>query len=95
MRFYAFMRTTVEFPPDLLRQAKIQAAARGESLKSLLTRAVAAELGRVAGMAPRRRLALPLIGDPKAPPVRVTGADLAKALADQEAARAVLQDGRR
>src|SRR5262249_4822280 len=46
--FYAFMRTTVELPPELMKKAKAQAAARGESLKTLLTRAVASELGRSA-----------------------------------------------
>ena len=38
------MRTTVVLPPDLLRQAKIRAAERGESLKSFMTRAADAEL---------------------------------------------------
>src|SRR2546423_11622465 len=44
--FYAFMRTTVDFPGDLVRRAKARAAARGESLKTLLTRAVASEVGQ-------------------------------------------------
>ena len=43
--FYAFMRTTIEFAPALIRAAKARSAERGESLKAFLTRAVAAELG--------------------------------------------------
>src|SRR5580765_3417696 len=42
---YAFMRTTVELPPELMRAAKARSAELGESLKSLFARAVAAELG--------------------------------------------------
>lgn len=40
------MRTTVMLPPDLLRAAKARAAQRGETFKSLLTRALETELGR-------------------------------------------------
>jgi hypothetical protein len=34
------MRTTVELPPHVMRAAKARSAERGESLKTLLTRAV-------------------------------------------------------
>jgi hypothetical protein len=88
VRFYVFMRTTVELPSDLLRRAKAQAASRGESLKALLTRAVATELGKDArGRAPRRRVSLPLFGDPEGPLVDVTSSDIARALAQGDAAR--------
>ncbi len=84
------MRTTVDLSPDLFRRAKATAARRGESLKSLVTRAIAAEVGPVAGTndAPRRRVELPLFGDTTAAPVHVSGRDLARALADADAARA-------
>lgn len=77
------MRTTVDVPSELLRRAKALAAARGESLKALFTRAVAAEVGAaVEGLrqAPRR-VALPLFGDPSRPKVNLTNADVARALA--------------
>jgi hypothetical protein len=83
-RSYVLMRTTVELPPDLLRRAKVRAAERGESLEALLTRAVAAELGREDAATHRRRVALPLVGDPNAPPVQLTNADLARAMAADE-----------
>jgi hypothetical protein len=81
------MRTTVELPPELFRRAKARAAARGESLKTLLTRAVAAEVGRDRGTVVRRRVKLPLFGDPKGPAVYLRASDLARALADQDVAR--------
>lgn len=85
---YAFVRTTVELPEDLLRRAKVRAAEQGESLKSLLTRAVAAELGRQDGARSRRRVVLPLFGDPAAPPIRLTNTDVARALAAADATAA-------
>lgn len=81
------MRTTVELPPELMRAAKARSAERGESLKSLLTRAVAAELQLQAtprGQATRVRL--PLFGETPGPRVKLTNADLARALADDDAA---------
>ena len=80
------MRTTVELPPALFRRAKARAAARGESLKALLTRAVAAEVGQDRDVA-ARRMRLPLFGDPTGPKVDLDAADLARALADADAAR--------
>ncbi len=84
----AFMRTTVEFAPALMRAAKARSAERGESLKTLLTRAVAAELGvvRVAS-ADRPRVVLPLFGASTGPRVSPSNADLERALADADAAQ--------
>jgi hypothetical protein len=79
------MRTTVDLPSELQRQAKARAALRGESLKTLLTRAVAAELDREAR--PRQRVALPVFGDVAGPVVNVTSASIARALATDETAR--------
>jgi hypothetical protein len=82
------MRTTVELPPGLLRQAKALAAQRGETLKALLTRAVAAELGQAHDRRDvRARVDLPLLGTPGAPPVHLRAADLERALADIDALR--------
>jgi hypothetical protein len=66
----------------------MRAAGRGESLKTLLTRAVAAELGQGNETTTRRRLELPLFGDSTGPPVDLSGVDLARVLADDDAARA-------
>lgn len=63
----------------------MRAAARGESLKTLLTRAVAAELSQGHEEARPRRVELPLFGDPAAPPVDLIALDLAKALAEDDA----------
>jgi hypothetical protein len=79
------MRTTVELPPELMKKAKAHAAARGESLKALLTRAVASELGistRSGESASCVRL--PLFGNPKRKPVNVSGRDIELALSDEE-----------
>jgi hypothetical protein len=79
------MRTTVELPPDLMKQAKAKAAARGETLKTLLTRAVAAELGKgqhLHGNASRAEL--PLFGNPKAKSVAISNTEIARALAQDD-----------
>ena len=79
------MRTTVELPPDLMRAAKARSAESGESLKSLLTRAVEAELQAAAMKSPRAlRVRLPLFGSAKRPRVRLTNADLERALAEAD-----------
>jgi len=69
-----------------MRAAKARSAESGESLKALLTRAVAAELGAPAirrGKA--ARVSLPLFGQDDGTPVRVTSADIEQALADSDA----------
>lgn len=85
--FYAFMRTTVELPPELMRAAKARSAERGESLKSLLTRAVAAELGMsaVSARKPAGRVQLPLLASSKRPRLRITNRFLEEALAAADA----------
>jgi|GEM_PF-1114926 len=84
--FYAFMRTTVELPPELMREAKARAAAQGESLKTFLTRAVTSELGRSRHSRETGiRVRLPLFGNPKRKAVDVTGEHIARALADADA----------
>ncbi len=89
------MRTTVELPPDLMRAAKARSAESGESLKSLLTRAVAAELELPAmRRAEKARVRLPLFGSPTGTPVRLTNADLERALAGADAANAATPTSR-
>ncbi|NQW03171.1 MAG: hypothetical protein HQ485_04005 [Acidobacteria bacterium] len=79
------MRTTVELDPALMRAAKARSAERGESLKSLLARAVAAELEAVPVQAATAKVSLPLFGSAKGSKVRLTSADLERALADADA----------
>lgn len=80
------MRTTVELPPELMRAAKARSAERGEPLKSLFARAVAAELGAESDRpGARGRVRLPLIGGAGAR-VNPSSGDLARALADADAA---------
>jgi hypothetical protein len=79
------MRTTVELPPDLMRAAKARSAESGESLKTLLTRAVAAELETHAvrrGL--KARVVLPLFGGPSGPRIRLSNADVERAVADAD-----------
>jgi len=81
------MRTTVELPPDLMRAAKARSAESGESLKTLLTRAVAAELDtHVVRRSQKTRVTLPLFGGSAGPRVRPSNADLERALADADIA---------
>ena len=80
------MRTTVELPPELLRAAKARSAERGESLKALLTRAVAAELGQSPSRSEgRARVTLPLFGASSGPRAQPSSADLERALAEADA----------
>jgi hypothetical protein len=80
------MRTTVEFPVELFRKAKARAASRGESLKTLITRAVVAEIGeeQTAGSG---HVTLPLFGSPKGRRINVGAEDVARALAKDDVAR--------
>ena len=89
------MRTTVELPPELMRAAKARSAERGESLKSLLTRAVAAELDVHHRPGSRGRVTLPLFGRAIGRSVRLSNADLERALTDADLAIAASTGGRR
>ncbi len=79
------MRTTVELPPTLLRAAKARAAERGESLKTLFTRAVMHELGR-SHAALDHQAVWPLIASGRKGTVHVTNDDLARIDASDDAA---------
>ena len=75
------MRTTIDMPDALMRAAKARAAEHGESLKDLVNRALAHELGLPS--VPKRktgRVVLPLIARDAAPAVLVTNDDIASAL---------------
>jgi hypothetical protein len=75
------MRTTIDMPPALMRAAKARAAERGESLKELVNRAVAHEVGVPATAKGKMgRVALPLIARDAPPTVLVTNEDIEAAL---------------
>ncbi len=72
------MRTTIEMPPTLMRAAKARAAEEGESLKDLVNRAVAREVGLPATPKGKTgRVTLPLIAPDATPNVLVTNDDIA------------------
>jgi hypothetical protein len=82
------MRTTIDMPDALMRAAKARAAERGESLKDLVNRALAHELGLPS--APKRktgRVAFPLIAHDAVPAVLVTNDDIAAALEAEDVER--------
>jgi hypothetical protein len=68
-----------------MKQAKARAAARGESLKTLLTRAVASELGKARHPGERAsRVSLPLFGNSKGKLINISSEDIARALANDD-----------
>jgi hypothetical protein len=82
------MRTTVELPTKLLKEAEARAASRRESLNTLLIRAVAAELGKACPpLGSASRVKLPLFGDAKDEPVNVSRKQIARTLEEDDIAR--------
>jgi len=82
------MRTTIDMPDALMRAAKARAAEHGESLKDLVNRALAHELGLPS--VPKQktgRVTLPLIARGAAPTVLVTSDDIADALDAEDVER--------
>ena len=82
------MRTTIDVPDALMREAKARAAAHGETLKDLVNRALAHELGLPS--APKRktgRVTLPLVARDAAPAILVTNDDIADALEAEDVER--------
>jgi len=90
------MRTTIDLPTNLFRRAKARAAERGETLKSLVTRALAVELGHAEeSRTTRARVVLPLFGRPGGPTVKLRNVDLERALAHDDALKAAPPGRRR
>jgi len=84
------MRTTIDLPPTLMRAAKARAAEHGESLKDLVNRAVAHEVGLPATPKGKRgRVILPLIARDAAPTVLITNEDIADAFDAEDIERHV------
>jgi hypothetical protein len=75
-------------PPTLMRAAKARAAEQGESLKDLVTRAVAHELGLPATAKGKAgRVTLPLIARDAAPAILLTNEDIADAFDAEDVER--------
>jgi hypothetical protein len=82
------MRTTIDLPPTLMRAAKARAAEEGESLKDLVNRAVAREVGLPATPKGKAgRVALPLIARDARPTVLVNNDDISGAFDAEEVER--------
>jgi hypothetical protein len=82
------MRTTIDMPDGLMRAAKARAAEHGESLKDLMNRALAHELGLPSGARRKTgRVTLPLIAGDATPSVLVTNDDIAAALEAEDIER--------
>jgi hypothetical protein len=85
------VRTTVELPAELLRAAKARAAARGETLRQFLARAVAHELGNMAAPATGTRVKLPLVGSRQTGSVDITNDRIEEVLAAEDAENASIR----
>lgn len=86
------MRTSIDMPPALMRAAKARAAERGESLKDLVNRAVAHEVGLPATPKGKAgRVALPLIARDATPAVLVTNEDIEDAFDAEDVERFAAQ----
>jgi len=84
------MRTTIDMPPTLMRAAKARAAEEGESLKDLVNRAVAREVGLPATPKGKTgRVTLPLIARDATPTALVTNDDIADAFDAEDVERFV------
>ena len=82
------MRTTIDMPPTLMRAAKARAAEHGESLKDLVNRAVAHEIGLPSTHQGKTgRVTLPLIARDATPTVLVTNDDIADAFDAEDVER--------
>jgi hypothetical protein len=82
------MRTTIDMPSTLMRAAKARAAQEGESLKDLVNRAVAHEIGLPATAKGKTgRVTLPLIARDTTPTVLVTNDDIADAFNAEDVER--------
>jgi hypothetical protein len=82
------MRTTIDLPPTLMRAAKARAAEEGETLKDLVNRAVAREVGLPATPRDKAgRVTLPLIARDARPTALVTNDDIADVFDAEEVER--------
>jgi len=82
------MRSTIDIPESLMRAAIARAAENGESLKDLVKRAIARELGMPSTQREKTgRVTLPLIARGAEPTVLVTNEDIEAAFDAEDQAR--------
>jgi len=86
------MRTTIDMPPTLMRAAKARAGEHSESLKDLVNRAVAHEVGLPSAPKGKTgRVTLPLIAPDATPTVLVTNDDIEDAFDAEDVERYTAQ----
>lgn len=87
------MRTTIELPDSILKQAKIAAIERGTTLKDLIGEALAKELG-LSGLPSiqRKRIQFPLVESKNPGSLHLTSADLDEVEAEEDRRRHGLPD---
>ena len=82
------MRTTLELPDDLLKQAKTTAVERGVTLRDLIESALTHELaGTLPSKQRKRRVRLPIFGSRQPGSLHLTNADLARAEEEEDLRR--------
>lgn len=81
------MRTTIDMPDDLMQAAKVKAAEHGESLKDLVSRAVAHEVSVPARPRKSGRVSLPLVGREGEPAIAVSSDDIQAAFDAEDVER--------
>ena len=83
--FYGGMKTTVELPDAVFRQAKAEAALEGRALRAFILDAVVHELDRTRESdRARQRVSLPLVRSRRPGSLRITGDTVADALAAED-----------
>jgi len=88
MHEYAFMRTTLELPDELMKRAKIEAVERGIPLKELIGSALARELGLASrGARWPRRVNFPIFDSESPGSLELSGEEIARAEAQEDARR--------
>lgn len=76
------MRTTLDIPDDLLRRAKAEAALKGKTLQAFVMELLEQKLGLP--QPPSRRVRLPLVRSMAPGRLRLSGADVAEAMAHDD-----------
>lgn len=82
--YYAFVRTTIDFPDAVFRKVKAAASLRGQSLKAYVTQAVERELGSGALPPQGRRITLPLVCSRTPGSVDLSSKRVAELLAEED-----------
>lgn len=82
--YYVFMRTTIDLPDDLFRNAKALSSLRGITLKTLITRAIEHELESATIRIRPERVAFPIVRSSRPGSVAVTSDRIAEILETED-----------